>query len=98
MRASKGGLTHDIIMRLTWRQFLTYMDTFTWSTREEHEEGRRKNKADDLYTMLQVPELKERKQKMLDDVHERLRKIKEREEERRRTGQQPKGVPRVIGQ
>jgi len=47
MRTSKGGLNHDQIMKLTWRQFWVYMDTFVYLLREESDKGREENKRDD---------------------------------------------------
>lgn len=96
MRASKGGLTHEAIMNLTWRQFGTYIDAFMWAMREEYDDGKRKNRADDLYSMLQVPELKERKQRLVDDTNGQMAKIVAREEEKRRTGAATKGTKRAL--
>lgn len=98
MRASKGGLTEERIMSLTWRQFGVYLDSFTWSVREEVDEGKRKNRGDDLLAMLEVPELRERKKKMLEEVHNRLKKIKDRENERIKSGKKATGTKRVIGE
>jgi len=43
MRASSGALSHDDIMRLTWRQFETYQEAFTYLSNMESEEGRKRN-------------------------------------------------------
>ncbi len=64
--------------------------------REESEDGRMKNKTEDLFSMSQIPELVERKSNMLAGVHEQLKKIKDRENERRRTGEKSKGVPHAL--
>lgn len=74
MRASNGGLTHKRIMRLTWRQFLVYLDSFTWLLREESEEGRGKNRRDDLRAMTSDPRVVETKRSMVEET----RKIVER--------------------
>lgn len=58
MRASKGGLTHSDIMKLTWRQFHVYLDSFTWLVREENEDGRKQNRRDDLEAMKADPAVK----------------------------------------
>jgi hypothetical protein len=76
MRASKGGLSHSEIMKLTWRQFWVYIDAFIYLLREESEDGRRENKTDDLRAMLTVPELKERKRKMVEDIKRDVAKHK----------------------
>jgi hypothetical protein len=76
MRASKGGLSHSEIMQLTWRQFWVYVDAFIFLLREESEEGRKENKTDDLRAMVDVPELKKRKRKLLEDTKRDVAKHK----------------------
>lgn len=78
MDASKGALDHATIMGLTWRQFGVYMDAFTWLAREQSEKGRQENARDDLEAMSKIPEVKERKQKMVLEAKERVRKAKKR--------------------
>ena len=43
MRASKGALSHEQIMRLTWRQFECYLDAASYWLNEESEKGRQQN-------------------------------------------------------
>ncbi len=74
MRATKGGLTHEQIMRLSWRQFQVYLDSAIWALREESEGGRKENKTDDLYTMAQDPKMKDRKKTLLDETTKRVAK------------------------
>ena len=57
MHASKGGLSYDQIMRLTWRQFGAYLDAFTWLLREQSPEGQAENAADDK-KVLDDPEIR----------------------------------------
>lgn len=78
MRASKGGLTHPVILSLTWRQFQVYLDSFTWLLREESEDGRKKNYRDDLEAMTKVPELKERKKEDAEDIKSKIAAFNER--------------------
>ncbi len=73
MRASKGGLTHPVIMSLTWRQFETYMDSFTWLLREESDDGRKENKIDDLETMKREPRVKKAKDDELAVIKAKLK-------------------------
>jgi len=77
MRASKGAFSHQDVMKLTWRQFWVYIDAFTWLLREESEEGRTKNKTDDLAAMTKVPSLKERKRKLVEETKRDAKKHKE---------------------
>lgn len=76
MRASKGGLTHTEILKLTWRQFWLYIDAFTFLLREETDEGRTQNKTDDLRAMTGDPRLKERKRKMVEETKRDVEKHK----------------------
>lgn len=78
MWASKGALTHDIIMKLTWRQFQVYLDSFSWLMNEQGEDGKQKNRTNDLRAMVNNPEAKERKQSMLQETKEKVAKMKER--------------------
>jgi hypothetical protein len=76
MRASKGGLTHEQIMRLSWRQFWVYIDAFTWILREDSEDGRKENRNDDLRAMTKMPGLKERKRKLVAETKRDVEKHK----------------------
>jgi hypothetical protein len=76
MRASKGAFTHEEIMRLPWRVFETYLDAFTWLLREESEDGQKENKRDDLRAMTQDPRFKDRKDRIVRDVKEKLKRVK----------------------
>jgi hypothetical protein len=78
MRASKGAFTHDAILRLTWRQFQVYLDSFTWLLREESEEGRRENRRADVVAMVERPEVKEKHRSGIDRDREKLRAWRER--------------------
>ena len=69
MRASKGGLTHEQIMRLTWRQFGVYLDAFTWLLREEAGgDGPMENRKDDRAAAALVPELRDRQKRLVEDT------------------------------
>ncbi len=59
-------------MKLSWRQFLVYLDSFTWLVREESEEGRKDNYKDDLKAMQEIPELAGAKDAMVEDVKKKL--------------------------
>jgi hypothetical protein len=59
-------------MKLHWRQFQVYLDSFTWIVREESEEGRKDNVRDDLNAMKEIPELKDAKQSAVDEVKRKL--------------------------
>jgi hypothetical protein len=78
MRASEGALTHDAILRLTWRQFQVYLDSFTWLLREESEDGRKENRRADVVAMLEVPAVKSQHLSALKDDREKLRAWRER--------------------
>lgn len=72
MRASKGALTHADIMKLTWRQFHVYLDSFTWLLREESEDGRKENRRDDLLAAAADPRAKAYKQAVVADSKRKL--------------------------
>lgn len=72
MTASKGGLSHDAVLRLTWRQFLTYLDAFAHQSREATDDGRKDNWKADRAAMAAVPELHERHAKHVADVKNKL--------------------------
>lgn len=78
MQASKGALTHDTIMRLSWRQFGVYLDSFTWLIREQTEKGRMQNAKDDLISMSSNPLVKAKKAQMIEETKERVAKVKNR--------------------
>lgn len=78
MQASKGALTHDGIMNLSWRQFGVYLDSFTWLLREQTEKGRTQNAKDDLVTMSNNPLVKARKAQMIEETKEKVAKVKNR--------------------
>lgn len=58
MTASKGGLTHPVIMKLTWRQFGVYLDAFTFWQREQSDDGKLDNQSDDMNAKKRNPEWK----------------------------------------
>lgn len=78
MQASKGALTHDGIMNLSWRQFGVYLDSFTWLVREQTERGRMQNAKDDLLSMANNPLVKAKKAHMIEETKERVAKLKNR--------------------
>jgi len=78
MRASKGGLTHEQIMRLSWRQYLVYLDSFTWLLREESEDGRQKNAKADMHAQAADPRVREHKRKMLEQDKAEMKALMER--------------------
>ena len=63
-------------MQLSWRQFLVYIDSFTWLLREQTEQGRIDNARDDLLAMSRDPRIKERKQKMVDETKQKVARLK----------------------
>lgn len=78
MRASKGSFSHDEIMRLTWRQFEHYLDSFRFLLREESKEGQQENKMDDLEAMKEVDGVAEKKKSQVEEIREKLKVHKER--------------------
>jgi hypothetical protein len=76
MQASKGALSHEAIMNLSWRQFGVYLDSFTWLIREQSEKGRQQNAKDDLLTMASNPLVKAKKAQMVEETKERVAKVK----------------------
>jgi hypothetical protein len=80
MRASKGGLTHEQIMRLTVRQVWVYVDAFTWLLREESEEGVKKNNLADLRLIAGDERFKKRKERILADAKRKIKPKKDRVE------------------
>ena len=78
MQASKGALSHDVIMNLFWRQFGVYLDSFTWLVREQTEKGRMQNAKDDLTSMSKNPLVKAKKAQMIEETKERVAKVKNR--------------------
>jgi hypothetical protein len=76
MRATKGGLTHSEIMKLTWRQFGVYLDACVWSIREESEEGRKQNAEDDAFAKKNNPEWKRRQKEDTKRMKKELEKYK----------------------
>jgi len=55
MRASKGSFSHTEILNLTWRQFETYIDAFSYILNAEGgEEGVKENKRRDAETLSGV--------------------------------------------
>ncbi len=71
MRASKGALTHDSIMKLSWRQFQIYLDAFTWIVREETDEGRAENAKADLEATALVSDVRSAKREIIKEVKEK---------------------------
>ncbi len=65
-------------MKLSWRQFQVYLDSFTWLVREESEDGRKANARDDLEAMILVPELKDVKRSIVEEANRRLEKTRNR--------------------
>lgn len=78
MWASKGGLTHDGIMGLTWRQFHVYLDAFTWLMNEQSEDGQKKNRRYDLEARAQETRCKAWKTSLVEETKEMVAKHKER--------------------
>lgn len=78
MQASKGALSHEAIMHLSWRQFGVYLDSFTWLIREQTEKGRMQNAKDDLISMSKNPLAKARKAQMIEETKEQVARVKNR--------------------
>lgn len=76
--ASKGGLNHEQIMRLTWRQFDCYRESFTWLLSEQDEKGKQENARNDLLFIKDDPRLKDIKKHEVEKAHAALAKMKER--------------------
>ncbi len=76
MRASKGALTHDAILRLHWRQFGVYLDAFTFWLREESEDGRQENAEADIRAKRGSPEWKAAKQRLTQETKRDVAKHK----------------------
>lgn len=66
MRASKGAFSHTDVMNLTWRQFETYLDAFTYLVREESEKGRQKNAFDDAMMLSEDEGFQSERQKAIE--------------------------------
>lgn len=86
MRTSKGGLNHEQIMRMTWRQFGVYLDSAYWIIREETKEGRGKNFRDDMEYLKGAPTLygkaKAAKTSMVEETRKKTQKIRDAENAR----------------
>lgn len=65
-------------MSLYWRQFLVYLDAFTWLMNEESEKGRTSNMKNDLRAMVKEPRLVERKKRMVEQARERNKRFKKK--------------------
>ena len=76
MRSSKGGLTHSEIMRLSWRQFGTYLDAFTWLLSQEDEESRGKVEGYDLQAKKSDPAWKSAVKLMREETKREVAKHK----------------------
>ncbi len=76
MRVSKGGFRHEDILKLTWRQFGTYLDAFTFVLREESGDPDKDNFRDDLEADGQDPRVREWKRKFLEDTKRDVEKHK----------------------
>lgn len=73
MRASQGALTHSDIMRLSWRQFGVYLDSFTWLLREEGDDKQQeKNRKADREAMRNDPRTKQKIKSEVDEVKSKL--------------------------
>lgn len=72
MRTTNGGLTHDIIMKLTWRQFNVYLDASTWINNEQSEDGQRKNKVNDLNAQGKDPMVQKIIKALKEDTDRRM--------------------------
>lgn len=76
MYASKGALTHEGIMGLTWRQFAVYLDAFGWLMNEQSDDGKKKNKLYDMRATANDPKLKKRKETLLEETKRKVEKHK----------------------
>jgi hypothetical protein len=70
MRASKGCFTHDSIMRLTWRQFETYLEAFTFTLRQESDKGRGENELDDAVMLSSDDDFKTERERAIEKAKE----------------------------
>jgi hypothetical protein len=69
MRESKGGLTHEGILRLTWRRFGVYLDAFGWMGREGgSDQDRADNARADLKAKGNEPRLAEHKKQLIEET------------------------------
>jgi len=88
IRASCGGLSHECVMQLTWRQFETYQEAFRYVLRAESTKGQEENEMDDLKFYASHDELKEENKTELEIIKEKLKTHKERTTKGKRTKEQ----------
>lgn len=78
LRESKGGLTHEQVMRMGWRQFQCYLEAFQWIGGQHSDEGRTENTRFDLLYIKDDPRLKNIKKLEVEKANAALAKMRER--------------------
>jgi len=61
---------------MTYRQFETYLDAYTYLLREESDEGRKANRRDDMKALAEDEEIAAMKERELQKAKERLSGLK----------------------